>query len=111
MSLQFGQKKTSIESKLTLIDKIYMGEVSHTIIQHTSRIRVSSPQEEMTEYLNFSEMIRELRRKGTLLFDKEDKTTLPSFTIIYPKEDAGYYQVVLNWCENVIQSELDKVTE
>ena len=109
--MQFGQKKTTIESKLTLIDKVYMGEVSHTIVQHTSRIRVASSQEEMTEYLNFSEMLRELRQKGLLLFDKEDKSTLPSFTIIFPKEDAGYYQVVLNWCENVIKSEIDKVTE
>jgi hypothetical protein len=109
--MQFGQKKTTVESKLTLIDKIYMGEVSHTIVQHTSRVRVASAQDEMTEYLNFSEMLRGLRLKGLLLFDKEDKTTLPSFTIIYPKEDAGYYQVVLNWCENMIQSELDKVTD
>lgn len=105
--MQYGQKKTSI----ILVDHIFKGEIDKTIVQYTTRIAVEDVQNETSEFLKFSDMLRELREKGTLTWDKTDKTTLPSFTIHYPKEDAGSYFVILNWCESIVQSEVDKVTE
>ena len=102
--MQFGQRKTTLETSLTLIDKYYEGEISRTVIQHTSRVRVSGPEDEAAEYLNFSEMLRQLRSQGVLTWDQDDKSTLPSFTIKYPAEDGGFYQVILTWCENVLES-------
>lgn len=109
--MQFGQKKTSLHSTMALIDHVFRGEVDKTIVQYTNRVAVLDPQAETTEYLNFSEMLRNLRKEGKLTWDKTDKTTMPSFSIHYPKEDNGNYFVVLNWCEIVVASRIDKVTE
>lgn len=108
--MQFGQRKTSLDSRLTIVDKYFRGEVAHSMIQHTTRILVANIQEETSEFLNFSNMLRKLREDGVLTWDKEDKTTTPSFSIQYSK-DAGAYFVVLNWCENMLNSEIDKATE
>lgn len=103
--MQFGQKKTSISSTLSLIDKYYAGKVSLTVVQYTDRIRVNTVQEEAAEFLNFSNKLRELREKNQLTYDTDDKTTLPSFRIQYPKEKTkDDYFVILSWCETVVES-------
>ena len=106
----FGQKKTSIESRMQLVDKIYQGNVTRSYIENEQRVSVNSAEEEMTEFLNFSEKLRVLKKDGLLVSDRDDKATWPNFTIYYPKEDRGYYYVILFWCENVVLSEIDKVT-
>lgn len=103
--MQFGQKKTRITSTMTLIDKFYAGEISLTVVQYSERVRVAAPQEEASEFMNFSNKIRELRESDRLTYDTDDKTTLPSFRIQYPKEKTkdGYF-VILSWCETVVES-------
>jgi hypothetical protein len=109
--MQFGQKKLSLDSKMVLIDHVFKGEIDKTIVQYTSRISVASTEQETAQFLAFSDMLRELKAADVLTSNRDDRTTLPSFTIEYPKQDYGSYFVILNWCEKVVQSELDKVTE
>lgn len=63
--------------------------------QYRIRVKVYNPQEEMTEYIRFTEEIAKHRANGTLAYDKEDGNTRPAFIIEYPKEniDGGYFVI------------------
>lgn len=63
--------------------------------QYKIRVHVKNAQEEMAEFIRFTEEITTHREQGTLMYDREDSSTRPSFIIEYPATDVdGSYFVV-----------------
>jgi hypothetical protein len=98
--IEYGTNRTT----LTINDHYFEGNIDKTMVQKTVRIKVSGVEQETTAFLEFSDSLRQLRQDGRLTHDPEDKTTLPSFTIHYPKADKGTYFIILNWCEDMVKS-------
>ena len=99
--MQFGKSKTM----LTIRDHYFEGNIDSTILQKTVRVKIADVQTETKTFLEFTDNIRELRASDVLTYDPEDKSTLPSFTIQYPRIDKGSYFIILNWCETVVKSD------
>lgn len=83
------------DSSLTDIKK-YNGIYGDRILRtYRLKVRVASPQEEMTEYMKFSDELAKLRAEGKLAIDREDPTTFHCFMIQYPKVNIdGSYLIV-----------------
>lgn len=71
------------------------GEVAVTLRHYRIRVRVVTPQEEMTEFIRFTDELAKLRQQRKLTVDKDDPTTHPAFIIQYPRDsiDGAYFIV------------------
>ena len=69
------------------------GEETRTLKHYKVRVKVNTTQDEMTEFIRFTDQLNDLRSKGNLTFDKEDPSTRPAFIIDYPKDniDGSYF--------------------
>lgn len=87
-------------STVTIIESVHKGQIAKRIKHFRVRIKVPDTQSETAEYLKFSDEIRMKREEGVLTSDKEDRTTLPSFVLEFPKhnEDGSYF-ILKCWSE------------
>lgn len=97
--MKYGSQKTThfIDENSSLADtvKYHQGTAERAIRSFKIKVRVASPQEEMAEFIRFTEELSKLRKVGKLTADKDDGATYPSFIIQYPKEDIdGSYFIV-----------------
>ena len=103
----FGTTKTTTTmddkgSTRTIIDKVRMGETVKTYRQYCVRIKVKDSKEEMTQYLKYTEVIRDLRAKNLLVLKDEDVSLMPNFRVEYPKTNTdGSYFISKSWTEAV----------
>lgn len=85
--MEYGTESTIITYK--------EAEIFRTAKHFRIRVKVSNPQEEMTEYIRFTQEIAEYRDKGMLIVEDPP----PSFEIHYPKTNVdGYYFIVKSYC-------------
>lgn len=98
--MKYGSVKTTHimddnGSALIEIIKYRHEEVDRTMRQYKIRVHVKNAQEEMAEFIRFTEEITTHREQGTLAYDREDSTTRPSFIIEYPQKDVdGSYFIL-----------------
>jgi hypothetical protein len=86
-------------STLTLVKKWRNSEVAKTYRKYSVRVKVSSPQQEMAEYIKHTDMIKEKKDSGLLVL-KDGEDFMPSFLVEYPKQDQdGSYFVIKSWTE------------
>lgn len=109
--MQYGTEKTTVTaddgSSVTTIAKYREGERERIIRHYRLRVRVRSSQDEMTEYIRFTEELSRCRQNNILTYDREDASTRPAFIIDYPKNDVdGSYFVIKNYCVIDIPSTL-----
>ena len=101
--MQYGVEKTIEDlddgSTISSIDKYRKGKSANTVKHFRIRIKIYTSQQEMTEFINFTEELAKYRLDKILVTDREDPSTKPAFIIEYPKEDVdGSYFIVKNYC-------------
>ena len=94
--IDFGTESTSLivgNAEITNIKKYRNGEETLSLKHFKTRVKVSSSQHEMTEFINFTKELAKLRAENKLVVDKEDPSTRPAFVIDFPKEnkDGGWF--------------------
>ncbi len=96
--MNFGTEKTifALDNKgstLTNIAKYRNGDAEKVMKHYKVRVKVHSSQDEMTEFMRFTDEVERCRKNGTLTWDKDDPLTRPVFMIDYPKEnrDNSYF--------------------
>lgn len=99
--MEFGTEKTTSIVGNTIISEIrkyYMGEVAKSLRNHRIKVKVINAQDEMKEFIQFTDELNKLRQQGKLAVDKDDATTYPAFIIQYPKEDLnGTYFIIKSY--------------
>ena len=71
------------------------GEVIRKMKHYKVRVKINGSQDEMTEFIRFTDKMGEYRKAGKLVVDKNDPTTRPSFVLDYPKDDIdGSYFII-----------------
>lgn len=99
--MNYGTEKTTrkIDNDFTMVDikKIKEGEPYKTMRQYRMRVSVRDAQEEMTEFIRFTEELVSRRKEGKLVCDKHDPDTYPAFILEYPKTDKGSYFVIKSY--------------
>lgn len=102
--MQYGSSKTTYPldkkgSTIASISKYRNGETEVAMKHFRIRVKVYSAQDEMTEFIRFTDELDRCRKNGTLTYDKEDSSTRPSFIIEYPKENIdNSYFIIKNYC-------------
>jgi hypothetical protein len=96
--IEFGTESTTYRignAMITKIQKFRDGEEAIALKHYRTRVKVRNSQEEMTEFIKFSNELSQLRSEGKLMVDREDPSTRPAFVFEYPKEDrdGGYFVI------------------
>ena len=87
-------------STVTTIRKIRENMVAKQFTKHKPRFKVANKKEEMTRYLEFTDILTQKRKLNRLVIRDEDPTTMPAFLVEFPKYDTdGSYFVVMCWAE------------
>lgn len=97
---EFGSEATIQKAgngTITTVRKFRLGAETVCLKHYRTRVKVTNSQEEMTEFIKFTQELAELRAQNKLIVDKEDSSTRPAFEFDYPKEDKGSYFVVKNF--------------
>lgn len=103
--MNYGQEKqtTTLDDEGSTISKVitfFNGNPSKVIKQFRIRIKVGSAQQEMSEYIKFTDELRKKREAGVLVKEKDDPSTIPAFVIDFPRFDEdGTYFVIKSWSE------------
>lgn len=85
-----------------VISNIRNFEVASQHKRTSIRIRVRNKEEEMSEYLKFTDLIDQKRTNGKLVVRDANPASKPSFVIDYPKIDIdGCYFVIKSYTEVV----------
>lgn len=97
----YGTEKTTSTLSGDIIAelvKYHKGQPANRLRSFRIRVKVTSAQEEMSEFIRFTDELSKLRQQGKLTVDKEDPTTFPAFIIKYPKEDMdGSYFIIKSY--------------
>lgn len=102
--MRFGSETTTYPldnkgSTIATVKKVRNGETEKVIKHYRIKVHVRNSQEEMMEFMRFTEELSRCRKNGTLTHDKEDTSTRPAFIIEYPRYDVdGSYFVTKNYC-------------
>ena len=102
--MQYGNTKTTYPidesgSTITTIDTYWRDQLTKAIKQYRIRVKVYNHEEELAEYIRFTDDIAKHRCEGTLTCDKEDMTTKPSFVIDYPKDNIdNSWFIIKSYC-------------
>lgn len=105
---KFGSEKTITdldenESRGSVTNIYRDGQVVKTFKQFKIRTKVANTQQEMSEFIRWSDDVREKRKSGLLAVDKGDETFLPSFAVQYPRDNEdGAYFTIRTWTEVVL---------
>ena len=105
--MQFGEETETktldqYNSTVSVTTRYHNFEAKKLIRRHVIRKKVLSKQDEMTEYLTFTDMIELKRKTGELVISDADPATKPSFVIEFPKNNVdGSYFIVQMYTENV----------
>lgn len=105
--MKFGTEKTTtdlddIGSTGSLVNIYRDGEVAKSYKQFKIRVKVADTQQEMAEFIRWSDDMREKRKDGTLVLERTEDNLMPTFTVQYPRFDNdGSYFVVRCWTETV----------
>src|SRR6185369_10064490 len=101
----FGTQKTTVISSdgaTSDVVKYHNGIPSRKLRSFRVKVKVISAQDEMTEFIRFTDDLAKLRQKNRLTVDPEDPTSYPAFLLQYPKHDVdGSYFVIKSWTEVV----------
>lgn len=89
-------------SIVEIVDTLRDYELTTRFKRYTVRIRVQNDQDEMTQYLIFTELIRKKKDGGTLFIRDRDASTQPSFGYEYRKNMPDGYFVIQRYCEAVL---------
>jgi hypothetical protein len=87
--IDFGTEATSQRvgnAEITSIKKFHNSEPTNSLKHYKVRVKVSSSKHEMTEFINFTKELSDLRVTNKLVIDREDPTTRPAFIFDYPKD-------------------------
>lgn len=85
-------------STISTISKYRNGDTEKVMKHFRIRVKVFTPQDEMTEFIRFTDELSRCRKNGTLTWDREDASTRPSFIIDYPKENIdNSYFIIKNY--------------
>lgn len=94
----FGTEKTTStlgDNQIADVVKYRRGEVAVRLRNYRVKVKVINSQDEMGEFIRFTDELAKLRQQGKLTVDRDDATTYPAFVIQYPREDLdGSYFVV-----------------
>ncbi len=102
--MKYGTQKTTFAldnrgSTIASISKFRNSEVEKVMKHYRIRVHIKNAQEEMTEFIRFTDELDRCRKNGTLTYDKEDNSTRPAFIIDYPKENIdNSYFIIKNYC-------------
>jgi hypothetical protein len=89
-----------INTKEEYIRKVKWSTVNASFKRVTVRTKITTKQEEVAAFKDFSDTIEKKRQAGLLLHRTSDTTMLPCFLIEYPKVDYdGSYFVVTSFTE------------
>lgn len=81
-------------SSIVKIKKYRNGKAEKTMTHYRIKVHVKNAQEELSEFIRFTEELQRCRQSKTLTFDREDKNaTRPAFIIDYPQDmtDGSYF--------------------
>lgn len=87
--LEFGTERSVITTYAN-------SEVIKQVKHYKIRVKVHNAQEEMTEYIRFTNELAQARANGTLYYDRDDATK-PTFIIDYPNKDGGSYFIIKSY--------------
>lgn len=95
---EYGTEKTTSTTngdQISEVVKYRRGEPVRTLRSYRVKVRVSGSQDEMSEFIRFTDELTKLRYKSKLAVDREDPDTFPAFILQYPKDDAdGSYFII-----------------
>ena len=94
---EFGTEATTIKignAMITTIKKYRQGEETIALKHYRTRIKVNNSQQEMTEFIKFTQELADLRNHNKLIVDREDPSTRPAFEFDFPKEDKGSWFII-----------------
>lgn len=99
--MEFGTLKTTFtvnDKTIADVVKYRRGEATKSLRNYRIKVKVVNAQDEMSEFIRFTDELAKLRKQGKLAVDKDDSTTFPAFIIHYPKEDLdGSYFIVKSY--------------
>lgn len=103
--IEYGTQKTTYNlngMQIADVVKYRKGDVAISLRNYRVKIKVINAQDEMREFIRFTDELSKLRQNGKLTVDSDDPTTWPAFQIDYPKHDVdGSYFIVKCWTETV----------
>ena len=88
--MKYGSKSTTFplgNSTRTNIEVYNDGERVKTLKSYRIKVRVQGTQDEMTEFIKFTDKLRQLHSQGKLAVIKENPTTHPAFVFEYIKDN------------------------
>jgi len=89
--MQFGTERS-------ILTTYFDSKIVKTTKHYRIRIKVRNAQEEMTEYIRFTQEITKFKEEGRLIIE-DDQTYEPAFIIKYPKKNIdGSYFIIKNYC-------------
>ena len=91
-SMKYGTEATTFtmgNTSFRKINRFHEDRPDIVLKQYKIKIKINSLQDEMTEFLKFSDELRSLRAAGKLAVVKEDPATHPAFIFEYPKDYKG----------------------
>jgi hypothetical protein len=95
---EYGTESTTYKignAQITKISKFRKGEETICLKHYRTRVKVNSSQDEMTEFIKFTDELAKYREQEKLVVDKDDSSTTPAFEFDFPKEnrDGSYFIV------------------
>jgi len=99
--MKFGTIKSQpLDDSPTQIDVLRNGIVVKRLQHIKEEQMVANKTEETSAYLKFSDDLNKKRDSGMLLILKDDPSTIPSFSIKFPKTNIdGRYFIIKQWTE------------
>jgi hypothetical protein len=97
----YGTEKTTSTlngNEIADVVKYRRGEIAVRLRNYRVKVKVVNAQDEMSEFIRFTDELAKLRQQGKLTVDKDDATTFPAFIIQYPREDVdGSYFIIKSY--------------
>ena len=105
--VQHGQEVDTIVldnnfSTIETVDTLKDATVTTRFKRYNIRIKVQNKQDEMTQYLHFSDVIDRKLQAGELFIRDIDPSTQPNFGLEYRKNMEHGYFVIFHYCEVVL---------
>jgi hypothetical protein len=90
------------QSTVEVVSNIRDFEITRRVKRYCIRIKVNNKQDEMTQFLLFSDMIDQKKVDGSLYVNPKEPQTVPSFGIEYRSDMPDGYYVIRTYTEIVI---------
>lgn len=89
-------------STVSIISTVHNYEIRKKLKRYCIRVRVEDKQQEMVEFLTFTDLIEQKRKEGTLFINDKDPASQPMFIIEYPDKLGPWYSIIRSYTEIVV---------